>query len=360
MDKNFIEWAKANQGKALIQNGLLEPRYAHDGIGAAVVVRGSLYFERAFDPDVRKALVDCFDDYCATPGCKLTFLWNNGKAAQALGKAKPFRSIAASLGPEDRFDFCYVGGEAATDASLWRFEVTGLRQWQEAKGTRGINALAFSVPLPAVQENPDAFAKLFFDFARRINAAHGQAGFAVNLSPTNPEENEATEHWISQIMPGLDVGRPDSVSARGLRDRVKSVNWLTAIGKPMLHTVGGVAALRSELPPSWFSVGDYGAGVVIRAGVQPESGVSDSEDKPPVPPPAYVVLDHALRAVRASEMEILQRGTVNAGAPVYNTPASTAAWLRRFETDDSGLLAAKAALLDTPQLSVANALPNPL
>ncbi|WP_414451478.1 type VI immunity family protein [Burkholderia sp. 22PA0099] len=360
MDKNFIEWAKANQDKALIQNGLLEPRYAHDGIGAAIVVRGSLYFERAFDPDVRKAIVECFEDYQAMPGCKLTFLWNNGKAAQAFDKAKPFRSIAASLGPDDRFDFCYVGGEAATDASLFRFDVTGLRQWQEAKGTRGLNALAFSFPLSAVQENPDAFAKLFFDSARRINAVHGQAGCAVNLSPTNPEENEATEHWISQIMPGLDVGKPDSVSVRGLKERIKSVNWLTAISKPMLAAVGGVATLRSELPPSWFSMGDYGAGVVIRAGVQPESGVSDNEDKPPVPPPAYVVLDHALRAVRANEMDILQRGTVNAGALVYNTQASTSAWLRRYETDDKGLLAAKAALLDTPQLSQENALPDPL
>lgn len=360
MDKNFLDWAKANQGKALVQNALLEPRYAHDGIGAAVVIRASLYFERAFDAVVREAIVDCFEDYCASPGCKLTFLWNNGKAAQAFAKAKPMRAIAASLGPEDRFDFCYVGGERASDASLFKFEVTGLRQWQEKMGTRGLNSMAFSWPVVAVQENPDAFAKLFFDAARRLSAVHGQAGCAVNLSPTEAEPNEPTEYWISQIMPGMDVGRPEFNSVRDLKGKIKTVNWLTALGKPMLAEVGGVAALRAELPPSWYSIGDYGAGIVIRAGVLPESGISDSEEKPPVPPPAYVVLDHALRAVRAEDMDILQRGTVNAGAPVYNTRQSTAAWLRRFETDENGLLAAKAALLDTPPLSPANALPNPL
>lgn len=360
MDKNFLEWAKANQGQALIQNALLEPRYTHEGIGAAVVVRGSLYFERAFEPAVREAIAECFDAFNMTPGAKLTFLWNNGKAAQTLAKAKPLRAIAASLGPEDRFDFDYVGGEHATDASLWRFEVAGLRQWQEKTGARGLNALAFSWPLVAVQADPDAFAKLFFDAAEKLKAVHGEAGYAVNLSPTAPHENEATEYWIAQQMPGLDVGSPTSTSVRDLKGRIKTINWLTAISKPMLDAVGGIAALRSELPPSWFSIGDYGAGMVIRAGVLPESGVSEREELPPVPPPAYVVLDHALRAVRADAMGVLQKGTANAGAPVYNTKPSTAAWLRRFETDENGLLAAKAALLKTAPLSPENALPNPI
>ncbi|WP_186236138.1 hypothetical protein [Burkholderia gladioli] len=51
------------------------------------------------------------------------------------------------------------------------------------------------------------------------------------------------------------------------------------------------------------------------------------------------------------------RGTVNGDTPVYKTKAATSAWLARFETNESGLLAAEAAFLDTPQLSAANALP---
>ncbi|CAJ3080097.1 type VI immunity family protein [Burkholderia pseudomallei] len=357
MDKTFFEWAKANQDQALIQNGLLEPRYAHEGIGAAVVVRAALYFERAFDPETREAIAEIFDAFNESPGVKLTFLWHNGKAAQPLTKPRPLRALAASLGPEDRFDFDYVGGERATDASLWRFEVAGLRRWQEKTGRRGLNALSFSWPLVAVQEFPNAFAKLFFVAAQKLNAVHGQAGYAVNLSPTAPHENEATEFWIAQQMPGLDVGSPTSTAVRDLKGQIKTVNWLTAISTSMLATAGGLATLRSELPPSWYSIANYGAGVVIRAGVRPESGASESETLPPVAPPAYVVLDHALRAVRPESLGSLQKGTVNAGAPVYNTRASTEAWLRRFETDDNGLLAAKAALLKTEPLAPENELP---
>ncbi|PQV48575.1 type VI immunity family protein [Paraburkholderia sp. BL21I4N1] len=360
MDKNFLQWARENQSKALIPNAVLEPRHSHEGIGAAVVIRGCLYFEKAYDAEVREALAQCFDDYCAAAGDKLTFLWHNAKAAQAFKKAKPMRELAAKLGENDRFDFDYVSGERASDAGFWSFNIFGMRGWEQKMGTRGVDVLEFSFPMVAIQEDPDAFAGMFFRFAQRLKAVRGHAGFAVNLSPTDQTENESTEYWVSQLMPGLDVGSPPANAERDMQDKIKSVDWLTAISKDMLDRVGGVSKLRSELPPAWFSFGDYGAGVVIRAGVLPDGGLSESEDKPPVLPPAYVVLDAALRPIRASEMEILQRGTVNGDAPVYNTKASTAAWLRRFETDENRLLAAKAALLDTPQLTAANALPNPL
>ncbi|MDF3116593.1 DUF3396 domain-containing protein [Burkholderia semiarida] len=360
MDKNFLQWAKENQSKALIPNALLEPRHSHEGIGAAVVIRGCLYFEKAYDPTVREAIAQCLDEYCAVAGDRLTFLWHNGKAAQAFRKAKPMRELANKLGENDRFDFDYMSGERASDAGFWEFHVFGMRGWEEKMGTRGVDALYFSLPVVAVQEDPDTFARLFFRFAQRLNVLRGHAGFAVNLSPTEQTENESTEYWISQIMPGLDVGYPGANAERDLRERIKSVDWLTAISKDMLDRVGGVRALRSELPPDWFSIGDYGAGVLIRAGVFPESGLSNSEGEPSVLPPAYIVLDKALRLIRAESFSSLQRGTVNGDVPTYNTKESTAAWLRRFEVDDDKLLAAKAAILHTPPLSTASALPNPL
>nr|WP_175892558.1 hypothetical protein [Burkholderia cepacia] len=56
IDKNFFDLAKENQDLALISNGLLEPRYATGGIGAALVVRAALYFERAYDASAHSDL----------------------------------------------------------------------------------------------------------------------------------------------------------------------------------------------------------------------------------------------------------------------------------------------------------------
>lgn len=357
MDKNFINWAKANQDQALIPNGALEPRYATGGVGAALVVRAALYFERAYAPEVRAAIVQCYEEYSAFADDKLTFVWHNGKAAQALKKAKPFADLAVATGADDRFDFDYVSGESATDASLYQFAVVGLRQRQERAGNRGYNALSFSWPIVAVQENPDAFVKLFYDAAKRLCAVHGHAGFAVNLSPTAVNENEPTEYWVSRMMPGLDVGAPGDLATRQMKGQIKTVDWLTALDRGMLEAVGGLPAIRSELPPDWFAIGDYGTGIIIRAGVLPDSGAAEEEGGQPVPPPAYVVLDHALRAIRASSLDALQHGTVNGGAPTYNTATSTAEWLKRFEVDDDELLKAKADLLTTPRLIAGNEIP---
>lgn len=67
-------------------------------------------------------------------------------------------------------------------------------------------------------------------------------------------------------------------------------------------------------------------------------------------PPAYVVLNAALRPLVAETVSILQHGTINGDTSVYNSVTSSDAWLRRFDVSAEQLLAAKAAVLDTPRL----------
>ncbi|WP_321928594.1 SAVED domain-containing protein [Burkholderia cenocepacia] len=95
---------------------------------------------------MRAAIAECFEEYVQAVPDKLTFVWNTGKAAQAITMAKPIAVLATLLTREDRFDFDYVGGKEPTDASLYQFSVVGLRQRQEKAGNRGFNALSFSWP----------------------------------------------------------------------------------------------------------------------------------------------------------------------------------------------------------------------
>lgn len=62
--------------------------------------------------------------------------------------------------------------------------------------------------------------------------------------------------------------------------------------------------------------------------------------------------------IRADSLDALQHGTVNGGAPTYNTATSTAEWLHRFEVSEDELLDAKAGVLNTPRLTSENAIPN--
>ena len=76
---------------------------------------------------------------------------------------------------------------------------------------------------------------------------HWRCGRHIAQS-TCPEE--ATEYWIGQTIPSLDVGYAGANVERDLLDKMKSVDWLTAISNGMLEKAGGLQTIRSELPPN--------------------------------------------------------------------------------------------------------------
>ncbi|MFU7548335.1 type VI immunity family protein, partial [Pseudomonas paraeruginosa] len=79
------------------------------------------------------------------------------------------------------------------------------RGWQAKMGD-GLSVLEFSVPLLSQEQNPLFFQQLFLSLARRLDPEQGYAGLAFNLSPTRRDDNEPTEAFMAQRMPGLDVG----------------------------------------------------------------------------------------------------------------------------------------------------------
>lgn len=361
MTNNEFEQRVQELAKAgMMPYAVFEPRYPHKGIGAALSVRAALYFKGGYTSNKRLALASVFDEYItlAKQACgpadesPIKWLWFNGKKALRFAKSPALSSLATSVGPNDGFDATYLGGETASDASSFEFTTFCLEKFQADLGTRGLDVLVFSLPVPFVQAIPDPFVQLFSDAASALDAVHGHAGLAVNLSAPGRHENESSEYFMSQQLgPGLDVGDPLAMKARDLTDRIKTIDWLTLIDKDMLERVGQVAKLRSELPKDWFSLTPCAQALLIRAGVLPQAGTPQGDGVPVSPPPAYVVLNAALRNIQADTVSILQRGTVNGDAPVYNSKPSSDAWLRRFDVSEVELLQAKAAVLDTPKVS---------
>ncbi|WP_332452247.1 type VI immunity family protein [Burkholderia ubonensis] len=349
-DPHFIEWARAHQDGALIQGALLEPTMPHDYVGAALVIRAALFFPNAADPAVRNTIAQCFDDYAALAGEHLKWLWQDGKREIALKNGKVDSNIFTGGKPDEGFGVYITSGQKAIDASFWEFRVSGLSRRQEQHPDYGTNALTFSMPLLYVAEHPVAFQQLFVAFARRLNVSSGYAGYATNLSYAQPEANAPTEYWLSTRFAGLDVGDPIQ-HALHLRDRLKTVSWLTAIDKAMLEKVGGVAALRNELPRDWFAFYDLNGGIVIQAGPRPESGASTEEKGAPVLPANYVLVNHALQDIRVDTLWQLQIGLGGTSAAFYKSAASGDRWLRRYDVPMDQRLAYKAALLELPVLT---------
>ena len=108
---------------------------------------------------------------------------------------------------------------------------------------------------------------------------------------------------------------------------------------------------KLALPPDWFHKRPYGdGGLIIQAGVAPQTGIAGEPGHPPAPPPAYVLLNNALRPIIVDALGTLQTGTATSTAPLLNTQVATEAWLRRFDVPDDQINAYWVALHETPKL----------
>ncbi|MBN3788150.1 DUF3396 domain-containing protein [Burkholderia sp. Ac-20353] len=355
-EQALIEWAKKAQTDALLKGGMLLPKQRHDYIGAAMVVRAALFFPNAYQESVQDEIAKCFAAYSAYAGSRLRWLTQDGRKPVQLKDGQVDPNVFRPRG--DAGVTAYLSsGEKAEDAGLWEFRVFGIFDYEETMPEGGASTLTFSVPVPFLVAYPQAFQQLFVDFAKRLNVYNGYAGFAVNLSLPEAEANTPTEYWLARRYIALDVGNP-LLNATHLRSKIKTVSWLTCLNKALLEQVGGISALRNELPPDRFALYDVNGGVVIQAGPEPESGASADEagKGPSVAPANYVVLNNALKAVRAETVWRLQRGLMGSTAPYFDTTAESDAWLRRFDVNDSELLDYKAKLLKLPRLSTATVL----
>ncbi len=360
LDAFMIDWMK-NHDHTVLPGAMLMKHGPQDYIGASLAVRGTLYFRGSHTTDVREAICQCFDDYETLAKEHLTWLWReeppDGPDRFAYPRARPLREMMQHLDEDDHVGFAYTGGTKAHDASPWLFYVSGLRGWEAKLGWKGLDSLEFSVPRRLVEAHPARFQRLFVDFARRLKAEHGHAGFAFNLSAVRWEENESTEAVMVSNMAGLDAGTSTLVARHGktgIVDHIKTVGWLTAMNRGMVEAVGGMRTLRSELPQDWFAKYDYGNGIVIQSGPEPEIAPVELDAKPAI----YVLPNMALRTIRVPKIDSLH-AYPKAGEPRL-AGAAAERWLTRFDVPDTELLAYKAKLLDEPKLTPETTLPGAL
>ncbi len=360
MDAFMAAWAKTHP--PLEMPGAMLMKYGpEDYVGATIAVRGTLYFKGAHTPEVREALCRCFDAYEAVAKDNLRWLWRDeppsGPNKFAYTKAPAFRSMAMKMHDDDHFGFAYVGGEKPHDASPWVFSTFGHRAWQARMGSWGPDSLIFSMPREMVDSHPTLFQKLFVEFCRLLKVEHGHGGFALNLSLVRKEPNQPTEAIMVSKMAGLDAGSGHLIGGlpdRDIEHRLVNVGWLTAINHTMIEKVGGIDALRSELPASWFAKYGYGNGVVIQAGPEPEIAPVELDPKPAI----YVLPAMALKKVRLIADLSLHYGSKD-GEPRL-TGLAARAWLTRFDIPEEDLMLYKAKLLREPKLTKETTLPETL
>ncbi|MGK5034521.1 type VI immunity family protein [Janthinobacterium sp. LB3P118] len=202
--------------------------------------------------------------------------------------------------------------------------------------------LRFSPPILFSEENPGLFQELFVSFARRLCAVHGYGGYSLILATSRCDENQTFETFLTSKFKGFDAGHLVTGSATADLG-VKTVSWLSAIDNDYVEKVGGISTIRSELPMDWFGKFDYGAGLVIQGGPQPDAAPSD------LPTPARLVLPNLLlKPIRTTKTRM---HFASGGIDPRLIGAAADEWMKRFDVEDDELMAYKAKLLDEPKFT---------
>lgn len=340
-----LELMRNNPDAMNVPGGLLTKKGAQPYVGCVPAITGTLFFVDAHLPAVRDAIEACFESYELVVKPELTWLFREeppeGPSKQRVANAKPLKAMLARMDEDDGLSFLYTSGKQEQDAGPWEFQVFGLPAWRAKMGDWGLCGLRFAVPLLFVEEQPEAFRELFVEFARRLRAAHGYAGYSLVLSALRDTENQAFEAYLTSKFRGFDAGNLVAAAAHA-HQGIKTVGWLTAINRAYLEKVGGESTLRSELPKDWFGLFDYDDGVVIQAGPAPEAAPADE------PLPALLVLPSMLlQGIRTPEVG-LHYASANSEPRLIGWAAEQ--WLRRFDVSPEQLLDYKAQLLNEPKL----------
>ncbi|CAJ6039366.1 gp30 [Burkholderia pseudomallei] len=347
--------------------GVYEPAYQKGITGAALVVRGVVYFRDGHTPAVRAAIVQCFEQYRATideythalqvaAGEKpskegpLRWFYTEGEQPMTLDKAPGLAALAETIPADEALVVQLTSAKHKLATGFYEFAVFTIADWQANLG-RGMDVIDFTVPRAFLEQRPGVFQALFAAFCEALPTVSGHAGFAVNVPPMGREPNEASEYFFARRYgPGIDVGDPMGVSTVDLVGKIKTVDWLVALDADLVGAAGGADSLT--LPPDWYVRQPLkDGGLIVQAGAAPQSGVSAGPGKPPLPPPAYVLLDAALRPIIAESMDILQSGTLDSTAPMLNTTIATEAWLKRFVLPDDQIMSQWQALHASPKVA---------
>ncbi len=360
MDEKSIEVIKLlreHPEKALFPGALLTSKGEQNYIGSAFAIAGTLFFNDAHTPEVRRAICECFEEYEVVASEHLTWVWReeppDGPDKMNYKKAKPMREMMGRMKENDSVSFGYISGKKPEDSGEWEFQVSGLRAWKAKMGTWGLCSLSFSMPILHVLDKPTAFQAMFVSFAKRLKAVHGYGGPALVLSLVRSDENEPFEAHMSGQIKGLDVGHHLSIN-RAVVAGIKTVGWLTAINHDMVKQIGGLSTIRSELPMDWFALYDYGNGLVIQAGPKASAAAVSVDPKPAI----YVLPNMLLKEVRTPDIGWLHSGSTNGEPRIIGVAAD--AWLKRFDVPDAELPDYKTKLLKEPKLTEATTLPDRL
>jgi hypothetical protein len=348
----------------------LSVRLADNTMGVLPGVIGTVFFDRGSQPDVRRAILGCFEKFDAMFGEHLKggkdadlgkFTKRNAKGVEKIHRAiidtpsyLEVSVVRASVTDQDtaaEYSIATLTGTAADE------DYVSPKGWKAYKGQEsGLSFLKFNVPMDLI--STDEGLRSYEEFFRFVCQSLAIQGGYGGLSPILPYsyhrfmsqewaladrfsglEIDSTAHLIAQdydpvsyegesadlmtaFYPGLHPGA--KVGRWGF---IKGVNWYTILGELFIERLGGEAAIRSKLDRPDIRIERANACLIVRAGDFPRLGAPEEG----LPEP-YVFVNSVLRSLRNPKPDALHTYIPDLpSADVKNARR----WVARFDLPDA-------------------------
>ncbi|MCL6654802.1 hypothetical protein A6R70_21195 [Agrobacterium rubi] len=242
---------------------------------ARVGLRVSLKFKDGHTTEKRLAMVAMWRSYYETFVEHLTH-WQKPDSTRLIKlqhEFPPFEHLAKE-GPSDKhFSGVLWGFPAGGQVNeLSKYYISGI-------GIKALNADENSyvdahIPvLWAVSNGWDHFRELVQHWCDVLSPVHGTAGLSLLFEPAMGQSYLQYAYGLLKRFPGLDYEEPGrwSNQVRENVHKIRTTNWLTVLGDPLIDELNGRETMREKLGGD-CPLFDYGGGTIIQAGEEPELG----------------------------------------------------------------------------------------
>ncbi|WP_060217463.1 type VI immunity family protein [Burkholderia cepacia] len=349
----------------------LSVRLADNSMGVLPGVIGTVFFERGSQPEVRQAILDCFDRFTEMFGEHLKggkdtdlgkFTKRNDKGIEKIRRAiidsPPHLKVSVVLSSAmDQDTAAEYSIKTLTGSALAQDYVHPNGLLRVAKGREsGLSYLKFNVPMNLMVTS-EGIAQ-YEDFLRYIcgklvvRAGYGGLApiLAFNYNRYMPQEWALAERFsgldidstahlqksdyeansyegdsLEEMTAQYDYLRPGAKVARW--GFIKGVSWYTILGELFIERLGGEAVIREKLDRPDIHVERANACLMIRAGDFPRLGAPEEG----LPEP-YVFVNSVLRTLRDPKPDALHTYIPDLpSADVKNARK----WVARFDLPDA-------------------------
>ena len=200
----------------------------------------------------------------------------------------------------------------------------------------GLVEIGFAMGWLAKNAKRVHFRDIVLEFARILQPRHGSAGYDI-LFPGRSDytkiaaQNGTFREFLSQH-PGIDANDHDTGyfppdMKKRLDEHLRTVNWLTLIGDPLLERIGGRENVEATLfDRETYPLFEYGEGLIIQAGMFPNPGNRELN----IIPHEYGEVARLTAPIRVHEFDS-DHFSNPMGGPYRDPHEEARKWLARFD-----------------------------